>query len=411
MTNVANNPQSSVLIRAAWITDFPLEWLPDLPPPLSQLPQGHPQTWQRVLLEEFEKFHDLDLHILVLRKNITKDLHFRRNNVNYHVLRVPGGVRASTFFWWDTFVVRRALKQIDPDLVHAWGTEKGAGLVAARLGYPSVLTIQGLLTWLGEKFPLNSYHKFCQALERISFRRATIVTSEPRFAIDYLHSKFPGIRILQAEHSPNRVFHAAKRENSPSKIRFLFCTGTMSRLKGIDLVCAALERLPASLNWECVLIGDIEESFREEWIHFQQRPLWKQIHWHQRLAPQEVAMQLARATIFLFPTRADTSPNSVKEAVVSGVPVVASAMGGITDYVVEGKNGYTFEAGNLDQFSKSLLAAAEHPLFKQGFVDPETLKLTRYYLSPEKMASRFLEAYQIALGRRDFPADPHLSFP
>jgi len=42
-------------------------------------------------------------------------------------------MRAATLHWVDTLLIRRALRQIQPDLVHAWGNERGAALVATRL--------------------------------------------------------------------------------------------------------------------------------------------------------------------------------------------------------------------------------------------------------------------------------------
>ena len=103
---------------------------------------------------------------------------------------------------------------------------------------------------------------------------------------------------------------------------------------------------------------------------------------------------MARATLFLFPTRVDNSPNSVKEAVVAGVPVVASAVGGILDYVLPGRNGLRFPAGDLNGFVQAVRAAAVHPLFSRGNVEPQTLLQMREYLSPLTMGQRFLAAYQ-----------------
>jgi hypothetical protein len=42
-------------LTVAWISDFPVEWLPDIPEPLRALPRHHPATWPLVLLSEFEK--------------------------------------------------------------------------------------------------------------------------------------------------------------------------------------------------------------------------------------------------------------------------------------------------------------------------------------------------------------------
>ena len=43
------------VLNVAWISDFPVEWLPDLPEPLRALPRRHPATWEIVLLSQFEK--------------------------------------------------------------------------------------------------------------------------------------------------------------------------------------------------------------------------------------------------------------------------------------------------------------------------------------------------------------------
>jgi glycosyltransferase involved in cell wall biosynthesis len=96
----------------------------------------------------------------------------------------------------------------------------------------------------------------------------------------------------------------------------------------------------------------------------------------------------------LCPTRADVSPNSVKESVVAGVPVVASSVGGIPDYVVPDENGILFDSGDLESCIQSIREACAHPLFGRGLVNPEALARMRNYLSPETMGRRFMEAYQ-----------------
>ena len=135
------------------------------------------------------------------------------------------------------------------------------------------------------------------------------------------------------------------------------------------------------------------------------RPIWKKVQMRRHLKPAEVADELSRATMLVFPTRADTSPNAVKEAVVAGVPVVASAIGGITDYVLPGKNGFTFPSENVPDFVARLREACRHPLFGRGLVDQETLKKVRDYLSPERMGERFVQAYEIVAKRRKLTAE------
>ena len=79
------------------------------------------------------------------------------------------------------------------------------------------------------------------------------------------------------------------------------------------------------------------------------------------------------------------------------MPVVASAVGGIPDYVFPGKNGLLFPAGDLEAFVKVIRMACAHPSFSRGEVDAETHRRMKDYLSPERMAKNFLAAYEAAL--------------
>jgi len=125
--------------------------------------------------------------------------------------------------------------------------------------------------------------------------------------------------------------------------------------------------------------------------------LWQRIEFKHDLPPDDVARELETSTMLLLPTRADVSPNAVKEAVVSGVPVVLADTGGIPDYVHSGQNGLLFPPGDLDAFVQAVRAAAKHPLFGRGQVAPESLARSRDYLSPMRMAQKFLAAYERAL--------------
>ena len=78
-----------------------------------------------VLLAEFEKNPALRVHVIILRKSIARSFSFERNGVTFHLLKYPGGSRAPTLFWMDTLLIRQALRRIQPDLIHAWGSERG----------------------------------------------------------------------------------------------------------------------------------------------------------------------------------------------------------------------------------------------------------------------------------------------
>lgn len=384
----------------AWFSYFPVEWLPEAPEEVRQLPRLHPASWQRVLLEALERLHpELRIHVVVLRKQFARDSSFTRRNVTFHLVRTPGGFRAPSLFWLDTFLIRRVLQRIKPDVVHAWGTEQGAALVARRLGYPAVVTVQGLYTWCAELGPLNIYERLSAWVERTCLPRVPLVTTESTFSADYIQRKFAPRRLVQIEHAPAPVFHTVVRCPLLQPRRFLFI-GRVETRKGADLLLRSLDQLRGEWDFELVVVGRSGGPLQEQLQREISPELWRRISFKHNLTADEVARELAQATMLIYPTLVDVSPNTVKEAVVAGVPVVASHVGGIPDYVVPGANGILFPPGNLTDCVRAIREANQHPLFGNGLVEATTLKKMRHYLSPETMAHRFWDAYQAVWARK-----------
>jgi glycosyltransferase involved in cell wall biosynthesis len=381
-------------LRVAWLTYFPVEWLPNPPPQLANVPKEHPATWQRVLCDELQKRDDLDLHIIALRNSFRESFRFRRGNTTFHCIKTPRGMRSTSFYWLDTQLVAGELKEIQPDLLHAWGTEFGSAAVAARLKYPALVTMQGILTWLAKSFKLNFTHRLSQVLENGSLRKAHVVTCESRFAVNYLHEHHPHLKVLQVEHAPNPIFSRVMRRVQGAPVRLLG-VGGFDAGKGADIVVKALDKFGDSLDFELIWVGHRNPEFEED-LNLSEA-LWKRVTFRHGLSPEDVAEELSKATLFLHAARADNSPNAVKEAVVAGVPVVATRTGGIPDYIFPGKNGLMFESGDVEDCYAKIKAALEHPLLGKGRVEEQTLAEVRSYLSAETMAAKFMAAYRVAL--------------
>ena len=387
-------PQESLTV--AWMSDFPVEWLPEIPEALRSLPKRHPATWQMVLLSEFEKTPCLRVHVICLRQNIERGFSFKRGPAVFHVLKAAPWLRLSSLFWLDTLLIRRLCRELKPDLVHAWGMEKAAPTIAHRLGHRYVMTVQGLYGWYKERVPLSRYERLLERLERIDLPRAPVVTTESAFAIQYLKSRYPGLRLQQAEHAPNRAFFSVQRRPQTAPARFI-SIGTIGFRKGTDLLFKALGELASRMPFELTFISSSKPAELQSLQATIPTALRERTQFKQSLLPEELAKELETHTMLLLPTRADTSPNAVKEAVVAGVPVVASNIGGIPDYVTPGKNGLLFPPDDLQGFLQAIEAACAHPLFGRGRVEAQTLQETREYLSPERMAQNFLRAYDLAL--------------
>jgi glycosyltransferase involved in cell wall biosynthesis len=383
-------------MTVVWISDYPLEWMTDVPAALNHLPRRHPATWMMVLLGEFQTNPHLRLHVVLFRGQLVGDYTFEQNGVTFHVLKATPRARLFSFFWLDTRRLRKLCARLQPDVIHAWGSEKGASLIASRLRWPYVMTIQGLFAWYKERIQLPPYDRFVEMMERISLKRARVVTTESQFAVKFLAEHFPGPQVHQAEHAPNWAFHQVNRRPQTAPAQFL-CVGGLGPRKGTDLIFAALERLKDELDFRVKFISNPAPQYIATLKQNASAQVWERVEFKHHLLPHEVAAELETPTLLLMPTRADTSPNAVKEAVVAGMPVVAASVGGIPDYVVDGKNGLLFPVGDLEAFVAAIRKAVTHPLFGRGQVEPQTLTRQRDYLSPKLMAKKFLAAYEAAL--------------
>ena len=383
-------------LTVAWISYFPVEWLPDGPPE-TRIPKQHPTSWLPSLAEEFSRRPaDLKLHVIVTRKHFPRDVTFDRGGVTYHCLKVQGGVRAPSLFWTDTLRIRQVVAAIRPDLIHAWGTEGGAALIASRLGRPYLVSIQGLLGWFGTQAELGWYLRFMGVLEKFSLRRARMGTAESTFAVEHTRRHWPNLDMRRVEVVSGWEFHQVQRRPQTERIR-LFMVGALGSRKGGDMVARAFGELRQRLPLDLVVVGRPEASCLDP-VRAQLPPgTLEAIQFKPGLEQAQLMEEFARATIAVCPTRADTGPMFAKECVVAGVPLVGSRVAGIPDYVVPGRNGFLCEPGDAVGFTAALEQACTHPEFRHGRVDAEVQERLRRELTPNASADGFLARYRETL--------------
>lgn len=75
------------------------------------------------------------------------------------------------------------------------------------------------------------------------------------------------------------------------------------------------------------------------------------------IAQDEVSRWLAAATLLCLPSHNEGTPNVVVEALASGIPVVATRVGGVPEIVVDGVNGLLLAPGRSDVLADSLADA------------------------------------------------------
>lgn len=144
--------------------------------------------------------------------------------------------------------------------------------------------------------------------------------------------------------NPKFASDAMRHEISDGHIddTLLIYVGRLSDEKQIDHIRPVLERVP---NTRLIVVGDgPARPYLER--HFAGLPA----KFMGYMRGERLSEAYASADIFVFPSRLETFGLVVVEAMAAGLPVVASRVGGVTDVVEEGVNGYSFESGDIDAF-------------------------------------------------------------
>ncbi|HXJ23003.1 MAG TPA: glycosyltransferase [Polyangia bacterium] len=101
---------------------------------------------------------------------------------------------------------------------------------------------------------------------------------------------------------------------------------------------------------------------------------------------------LAALDVFVLSSRMEGLPLVALEAMATGLPVVATAVGGLPNLIVEGENGFLVPSGDEVALGGRLAALRDDPALARA-VGERARARTREQYSGERMVRRYLDLY------------------
>ncbi len=230
--------------------------------------------------------------------------------------------------------------------VPLWGL---AVLAVARLSRRPLLL---------RKFAGTDYRRLGPLRGRLAHqvvRRADVYLAETRGHLEAARAR--GVR--RARWFPTTRPDAAVADGAGSRpgqacLRFVY-VGHVCRVKGLEPLVEAMDQVPAeaSLDVYGPLFDDLPRDL------FAARP---RIAYHGPIPPAEVAGVLARHDALVLPSLADTEgyPGSIVEALLAGLPVVATRVGAIPELVDESV-GCLVDPGDARQLGAAMTRLCREP--------------------------------------------------
>jgi glycogen synthase len=267
-----------------------------------------------------------------------------------------------------------------------------------------------LLVSLGrDHFPHGNWYRF-RACEVIVPSRQQLADTRRSHLLrpDRVHVVPNGVDAARFSPGPSRRAELGL----PEGLLFV-CVGRLNHEKGFHHAVHAVAALAeAGLDARLAIVGDGEERERLARLAAEVG-VGDRVVLAGRQSPDGVAAYLVSADAFLFPTeREEAAPLVLPQAMASGLPVVASSIGGITEVVDRpDENGILVPPGDTEALGAAMARLAHDAELRRRLgAEARRRVLEEYTL--ELMTRRTLEVYEIArkrlqsTGRRESAAPP-----
>lgn len=114
---------------------------------------------------------------------------------------------------------------------------------------------------------------------------------------------------------------------------------------------------------------------------------------------EDVADLLGLSDLFILPSRSEAFPNSALEAMASGLPVIASAVGGLLDLIDDGRNGLLVPPGDAGALTAAIDRLVAQPTLAAALGESARRHVRDRY-SFDRMVASFEHLYLTELHAR-----------
>jgi glycosyltransferase involved in cell wall biosynthesis len=305
----------------------------------------------------------------------------------YGALRVPT-VRIRSPRDVDPLLVVRLARRLKADVVHTHLVHADVyGGIAARLRGTHLVSTKHN----DDPFRTGPFRFVERGLARAADRIVTITDALRSFTVDRvgvpaakvetIHYGLDDLPEAWGENPPDDV---------PRSVRVLLAVSRLTPQKGIDVAVRALPATPD--DTVLVVLGDGPERARLE-------ELARELGVERRVfllgRVPDVAAWLERATLYVHPARWEGFGLAVLEAMLAGLPVVASNVSSLPELVVDRETGYLVRPDDAAALALGIASALDRPELGAAGQDR-----ARREFSVARMADRTASLYETILGSK-----------
>jgi len=390
--------------------------------------------WQEGLRKALEIYHpEVELGIVVFSSK-PHELITQENATYYTFTRIvpTGRVQKIWKAWQHQSHTPEELdhcidlvRGYSPDLVHIHGSENFFSQISNRLTIPVVLSIQGIVNGIhpylfsdmnwsyvlrriasmeflqgeGIVHKWLSWNRYSQ-LENQLFLSNRNFIGRTEWDQAVIMAKNPAANYFHCDEAMSDIFYDQEWQPQESDEEIIYSTCGDSFFKGALILAQAFSILNkrgykklrlriAGLNPGSYLGLAITKIANNDQCQERVSLLGK-------IPPQQIVEEMHKASIFVLPSHIDNSPNSLCEAMLMGMPCIATHVGGIPTLIKDGVDGLLFHDRDPYILAEKIIKLLEdRMLAAQLGAHARKTALQRH--NRQKIADRTVEIYRSVL--------------
>ena len=250
--------------------------------------------------------------------------------------------------------LHRLLSQVRPDIVNCHFASFHAiyfCLLKPVHGYKLVVTLHGSDVHEGE----NAVQQFALPwILRASDRVVTVSSALEKDALDIVGQELRSCTIHNGLDVEFWKREGKKRQVDSPSIPVVTHVGDLRHVKGQDVLLRAFKKLLSEgVTANLWLVGEGQKRGELETLT-RSLGVENKVTFHGWCTKDEVRYLLWQSTVFAFPSREEGFGIALLEAMASGLPVVASRVGGIPEIINSPETGRLVQPNDVGQLASTL---------------------------------------------------------
>jgi len=282
------------------------------------------------------------------------------------------------------------VNKVKPDLIHVHGTEDNFGLLAGKVKIPTVISVQGILSAIAEKFFSGIPMEVASKNEGIkikilrkshlilfkNMRRRLLRERQILERSEYVIGRTEWDRRVSRLLAPNAIYFTGNEilrnsfyecvwqpQRSKSKIQIVTVLSP-AIFKGLEMIVKTASLLSSykEFDFEWRVVGldkkDAIVKVVQQWLKADFTKL--KVIFLGRKDEKNVLEILMNSNVFCQVSHIENSSNSLSEAMLIGMPIVASNVGGTSSMIQNQKEGLLVQEGESFSTAAAIIELARN---------------------------------------------------